>query len=156
MLPPIVEDVDERVPDLARRSQLAGVVPICPYGAVATEEAVHRLRDADREPAYTALELRRPVRFHQQVQMVTLNTELKNSEGASARGCQRGTDCREDALGPERDEADRRTERHMRWTVAIVRRATAMRHPSPARRRLVTGAFAPPAPGGQVQLELSW
>ena len=54
MLPNVQQDVAEGVPYLARRAQLAGMVPVAPHAAVGAQRAVHRLGDADGETAEPA------------------------------------------------------------------------------------------------------
>jgi len=76
MLPPVREDVHERVPHLARRPQHACVVAIAPHAPTAGERAVHRFGDSDRESLDTAPEARRLVCLYQQMQMIGLHAEL--------------------------------------------------------------------------------
>lgn len=54
VLAPVGEHVDERVPYLARRRERARMVAVAPDRALACEHAVHRARDADREPLHAA------------------------------------------------------------------------------------------------------
>ena len=85
----IVEHVDERVPHLARRLEQVRVKAVPPDPPMAPESAVHGLREADREPAHTTLELRRPVRLYQQVQMIGLDAVVQNAEPTIAGDCER-------------------------------------------------------------------
>ena len=80
MLAPVVEDVDQRVPHFARRPQKARVISIGPNVPAPAQSSIDGAGHTDREAAHTTLEPRRRVRFHQQMQMIPLNAELKNAE----------------------------------------------------------------------------
>jgi hypothetical protein len=77
------------------------MVSVAPDGSVARQQAVHGARDANRQAAYTTLECSRRRRFHQQVQMIPLNAELKNAEPRRRRRNQRGPDSRKKSLRTE-------------------------------------------------------
>src|SRR4029453_12186998 len=80
MLADVVQDVDERIAHLAWRPQESGVIAIRPEAPTPTQRAIGGLRHTHGQPAQTTLEVRRPVRFHQQMQMIGLDTELENAE----------------------------------------------------------------------------
>jgi hypothetical protein len=80
MLAPVVEDVDKRVPYFARRLQKARMIPIGPHASAPMQSSIDGAGHADREAAHTTLEPGRRVRFHHQMQMISLNAELKNTE----------------------------------------------------------------------------
>ena len=98
MFPPVAQDVDQRVPHFARRPQDTRVIAIPPHSAAAPENAVDGLRDTDGETPNTALERRRPLRLHHQVQMVPLNAELEHPESLRARSPQGDLDRCEEVL----------------------------------------------------------
>ena len=83
MLSDVVEYVDERVSHLPRRPQSAGVKPVRPDVPVPPEHTVDALRNADRQALDPTREARRLVRLYHQVQMILLNTEMKNAEAVS-------------------------------------------------------------------------
>jgi len=56
------------------------MVAVGPHRPPSAEQSVHEAGDPDGQPAHTTLEPRRPIRFHQQVQMILLNAELENAE----------------------------------------------------------------------------
>jgi hypothetical protein len=55
MLPDILQHVDERVPDLARRREDARMISVGPQLPTPTERAIDRLGDTDGEPLKAAL-----------------------------------------------------------------------------------------------------
>src|SRR5262245_28868459 len=75
MLQPVVEDVRRCSADLPRRAERPRVIAVAPDPRVTSENAVHRLRDAHREPLAPAHEALGAVGFDEQVQMICLHTE---------------------------------------------------------------------------------
>ena len=86
MLAKIVEHVHERIANLTRRPQQPRVISIGPNASTPAAEAIDEAGNPDGEPAHTTLEPRRPVRFHQQVQMILLNAELQNAKALRRSG----------------------------------------------------------------------
>jgi hypothetical protein len=118
------------------------------------KRAVHRLRHPDRETAHAALETRRLVRLHQQVQMVRLDTEVQDAEPIAARFRQRASRGDEEVSAPEGGHGGAGAQRHVDWTMAIVGDATAMGDRTTSRRSLATGALASSTPAPNRKLEL--
>jgi len=104
MLPPVVQDVDEGVSHLARRSQEMRMESIPPHGPAAVERPIDGSRDANREAAHTTLEPRRCLRFHQQMEMIALNAEVKNAEPGRGRRSQCIPNCKEHVFRTQRHE----------------------------------------------------
>src|SRR5262245_29837591 len=155
MLPPVLQDVHERMPDLTRRRQLAGVVSVVPHLPAAAEQAIDRLRDADRQPLDTAAQRGQPVAFEDQVDVIALDAELDESEAFPRCSGKRRADGREEAGLSERRKIRRRPERDMDGTAGIVRGAATVRQTSPPRRRLPSCAVTSTAPrprGRKIQL----
>jgi len=113
-----------------------------------------RARSGNRRPAHTTLERRRPLRLYHQVQMVSLNAELKDSESLCARGAQGDLDRRKQALASQARQPGCRTQRHVGGTVPIVRDAAAVRHAAAPGRGSSSGAGPATAPDSQGELEL--
>jgi hypothetical protein len=101
MLPEVVEDVDQRVPHLARRPQKPRMVPIRPNPTMTAQRAIHRLRHTHREAAHTTIEPRRRIRLQQQMDMISLNAELKNPEPVTTRRSERRANAFDEPLAPE-------------------------------------------------------
>jgi len=80
MLAGVVQDVDERVTDFARRPQDASVIAVREDFPATTVKTIEPLRDADREPLDAARERARVVRLGDQVQVVRLNRVLDEPE----------------------------------------------------------------------------
>jgi hypothetical protein len=78
MLPPVVQDVDERIPHFPWRAKEACMIPVAPEPATPRQALVDRPGDSDREAAHTALETRRPVRFRDQVHVISLDTDMED------------------------------------------------------------------------------
>jgi len=82
MLAPVLQDVDQSVAHLARRSEPTRVVSVCPDTAAPTEDAVDRLRNADRETLHTTAQRRMRVALDQEMHMIVLNGEVHHPEAA--------------------------------------------------------------------------
>ena len=80
MLPPVGEDIEQHIPYLAGRRELAPMVAIAPYAPPAIEGAIHGLRHADRETLDTTPQARRRVRLDEKVQVVDLYAEMEEAE----------------------------------------------------------------------------
>ena len=77
MLAEVLQYVDERMTDLARRLEHPSVIPVRPYSTATTERPIDRLRDADRESLHAASELAVGFGLHEQVNVVVLHAELQ-------------------------------------------------------------------------------
>ena len=154
MLPEVIEHVHERVPYFAGRRQQARMIPVSPHATVAPENAIDRLRDANRQAAYASLESDRVVRFDEQVDVVALDAVVQNAKGAVARGGERGSRCGERALMTERRDAGGGAQRDVSREAAIVRHAAPMRHASASQRRLAARAVARAAPCAGAERQL--
>ena len=155
MLSPIVQHVHEGVSHLPRRTHHPRVVAISPHRTVAPEDAVDRLCYTNGQAAHTTLESRRLVRLHQQVEVIMLDAEVQDPESSSASRSQRSADRLEWKIVSERRNVYGCAQGHVRWTVAVMRNATRVRHATPTRRRPSSGAFAPPTPRRHLKLQLS-
>src|SRR5262249_10183608 len=142
-----------RIAHLARRAEEPGVVSISPEAACAAERAIHRFGHADREATHTTLEVRRPVRFHKQVEVILLNAEVQDAE-AIGIGAERVPCADEEAFVPEGGNAGSRAQRYVGRTVAIVRDARAMRHAFADRLRLAPCSTSSTAPRTDGKLKL--
>ena len=149
-----IENVDERIPDLARRSEQTRVVSISPGPSGASQGAVHGLRDPDRQPAHPTLELRRPVRLYEQMQVIRLHAEVQDAEPRGASRSERVSCDTEKPAGPERGHDGGRPQRHMGGTVPIVRHARAVGDRAPPGSGLAPGAVTATSPGAKAKLEL--
>ena len=154
MLPHVVEDVHEGIPDLARRSQHVCVESVGPDAPTSPEHAIDRLRGPDGQPLHAAREPRRCIRLHQQVQMVGLDAELKKPESVDAGGSECALEACKHRCAAERAEPRARTEGHMHWVARVVERAATMRHRTPAESGPTPGSFATATPStdGEIQL----
>ena len=88
MFAKVVQHVHERVAHFPRRAQQARVISVSPHSSSAPQRAIHRLRHADREPAYTTLELRRRIRLYQQMHMIGLNADMERPVNAFVCVCE--------------------------------------------------------------------
>jgi hypothetical protein len=154
MLSEVVEYVHERVPDLTRRPQHARMIPIAPYAPMASERAVHCLRQADRETLHTAREPRRLVRLYQQMQMVSLDAERQNPETGGARRAEGDSENRQQVLVPERRDIGARPQSNMGRTTRVMLQATYVRDDAATCLGFPPGAVAPSTPGSRPELEL--
>jgi hypothetical protein len=77
VLAEVLQDVHERVTNLARRRELPSVEAIHPNPTATPERTIDRLRDANREPLHAAPQLRVRVGLEQQMDVITLHAEVK-------------------------------------------------------------------------------
>ena len=155
MLPPVLQDVYERVADFARRRQLAGVVAVVPHLPAAAEHPIDRLREANRQPLNSVPERGEPVAHENQVDMIALDAELNEPEFSCRGSRKRRADCGEEAIFTERRNIRARPERDVDRTAAIVRDAATVRQAPPSGRWLSPRAIASAAPsrrGRKLQL----
>jgi hypothetical protein len=101
VLEPVLEHVHQCSADLARRPEPPCVVAIGPDCAASPEDAVHGLRQPDREPLAAPGEARPALGFDDQVDVIGLDAELQQPEGPSGRGCKTISYDRKDVCGAE-------------------------------------------------------
>src|SRR5690606_31191799 len=80
VLPKVVEDVDDRVPDSARRGERAPMPAVRPEGAAPKSESVHVARDANREPAHSGAESALVERLDHEVHVIGLHREVDDAK----------------------------------------------------------------------------
>jgi hypothetical protein len=85
VLSPVVQHVDQRIPHLSRRAELAGVIPISPHGTAAAQQAVDGASQPDRQALNAADEARVRISLDEQVHVVGLHTEVHNAEASPRR-----------------------------------------------------------------------
>src|SRR5262245_56854262 len=88
MLPEVLQNIHECIPDLAWRSEPAGVVAIRPDLAAASKRAVHRPRAPYGETLEAAGECVIVGGLDEHVLVVCLHGELNHAEMAAGRACQ--------------------------------------------------------------------
>jgi hypothetical protein len=89
----IVEDVDERAPDLERRAQGACMVSLCEDGAAAIEAAIEAPRQADCEALHRTRKCLPSVSFRNEMYMIRLNRKVYEPRTVTLLGSAK---CRED------------------------------------------------------------
>jgi len=156
MFPPIVEDIDEGVPNFARGRKGARVVAVTPDRSVPPEGPIHRLRDANGEALEATRERRLRVRLQQQVQMIRLRRGVQDAEAPIGRCGQCVTNRCEEPLAAQRRHALTQPQRRVDGAAGVMRYSSPVRHArSATRRRLPSGPGAPAAPRPDGELELS-
>jgi hypothetical protein len=98
MLPKVLEDVHQRIPNLARRTQQTSMIAPVPHPPATPQHAVDRSGHANREALHTAGEPCWRICLHQQVEMIGLDAELEETEGTSRRRAKGAPDSREHRL----------------------------------------------------------
>jgi hypothetical protein len=98
VLLPVLEDVDERVPHLARSRERSHVISVRPYSPVAAERTINRLCHANGEALNAASQSNVSVRFEKEVDVIALNAEMDDAEPVRRSSRERGSDgaCRRD------------------------------------------------------------
>ena len=78
MFAPILQDIDQNIPDLAGRPKRSRVEAICPDASTPCENPVHTLRDADGEPLKPARERAHVQRFDEEMNVIALHGEVQH------------------------------------------------------------------------------
>jgi len=84
VLLPVLEDIAERVPHLARVFEVDAVIAIAPDLAAPSKEAIQAPRERDHEATHASAE-RRATRFHDEMQVSDLDREVDDLEAALVR-----------------------------------------------------------------------
>ena len=85
MLAKVEENVDQRVPDLAGRTERVGVVAVDPDGAAALGGAIDGSGSAHGQTVHTVAQGCCGVGLHDEVDMVGLHGELGHAKRATTR-----------------------------------------------------------------------
>ncbi len=88
VLPPVLQHVDQRVPDLPRRAEQPRVVAIAPHCPAPPENPVHGLRHPHSEPLAPPGEARRALRLDEEMQVIRLDAEVQHPERPPGGRCQ--------------------------------------------------------------------
>ena len=80
VLPPVLEDVDDCVPYLARSRERSCVISVRPYSPVAAKHAIDRFGDANGEALNAAPQANVSIRFEEEVDVIALNAEVDDAE----------------------------------------------------------------------------
>jgi len=110
MLAPILKNIHETIPNLARSREGSCVEAVGPHFAPSPQHAIHRLGKAYPEALETARERAPVFRFHHQVQVVGLDRELENPEPASRRPRESAAQGKNGPLFPKRGQQAARRE----------------------------------------------
>jgi hypothetical protein len=132
------------------------VIPVAPDRSVPPDHAIHRPRNADREPLESAYDRLVSVGFHQHVQMIRLHRKLQDPKTCAGRDAECAPDGSEETCVTQRGQPGASSQRNVRRTTAVVGRPMAMRHAGTASgRRLSAGSGATTTPSPDRELELS-
>ena len=150
----VQEHVGERVPDLARRAEEAGVKPLGEHRAAARERPVQRTCDAGADGHHPASERRRVRRFDEEVRVRALEAVVHDAEVAAVTdGDQAALERADELDGAQRGEAATKLDRHVRGKAGGDASARAVRN-ARLGAGLASGAGAAAAPSAaSVQLE---
>ncbi len=156
MPPPVLEHVDQSIPDRARRRERAGMVSLGPHRPPPAQHTVHGLGDANGEALQAADETAVRVGFDDQVHVIGLDGEGEHPKATTRRAGQCAPHSREDIRRAQRRRQRCRPQRHVNRMTWIWPRAGAMRDPRASRDPLAAGTTAGAAVGADDEGELSW
>jgi len=83
VFPPVLQHVDQSVPDFSRSIERAHVIPVSPHAPAPTEDAVDSLGESDREALDAPGERAVVLRLDDEVKVIALDGELKNPKAAT-------------------------------------------------------------------------
>ena len=132
MFAPVLQHVEERIPNLARRAQNPRMVSVAPDPSATSEDSVHRLGDSNRQSLDAATDAD-SIGFGQHVHVIRLDAEVKDSEARVRRITEGPPNDSENVLAAKRRETASGTERHVNRTMPIVQRPASVRDTSAAR-----------------------
>ena len=155
MFPPVLQHVDQSIPDLARGLERPRMVAVGPDSAPAAEDPVHRLGEPDRETLDAPGESAAVGRLHDEVEVIVLHGELQNTETTSRSQYEAAAERAEESAPPQRRPHSLCTQGHVRRVPAQVRRSRSMRHADLASGWLAAGAGASATPRAGPKFELS-
>jgi hypothetical protein len=154
VFPPILKNVNQYIADFARRLQGTRVIAAGKYPPPATEQAIDRTSDPDRESGGAARKRRLVLRLDEQVQMVGLHGELHDPKGRR-RGLQKAAaDRGEHDLLPQRRQSASHSQGQMQRMPGLVLGTRPVRNSPPATRRAprAHARATPSARDGQTEL----
>ena len=123
------------------------MIPIPPDRAPPAERPVHGPRHANCQAPEAAAERPRIIGLDDEVNVVVLDAEMKNSEPAVRGSSERAADGREHLARPQAADGRPCAQRHVHRLRGDVRRPRNMRHArAPAGDGLSPGADATPTP----------
>ena len=131
------------------------MVAVSPHPAAAAKEPVHRLGKSDGEALQAARERGAVVRFDNEVNVVSLDGELKDPESASRTRREPPLELTEQPLPPQRRYAALSAQRRVYGVPAFMGRPSSMGDADLASGWLAAGAGASTAPGTRTELELN-
>ena len=143
---PILQHVEQRPTDFARRAQSPRVIPISPHGSPAAEKAIDRLRQADRQPLASAGESRSLPRLDEEMHVIDLNAVVQDAEGPPGGGRKGVAHYREHGRAAQRRDTGGGAQRDVHGHSRLVRRPTTVRDGTAARTRRATGPATAAAP----------
>ena len=146
MLPNILEDVHECIPDLAGSPECARVVAVRKDLSAAAGGAIDQLRNANGEALQTAAQCGRTVGFDEQIDVIPLHAEVQEAKSFSGNSDESFTHGTENVVAPQRRQILTGPERHVDRTVRIVQRPSSMGDAPSPRSGLTSSAFSPAAP----------
>jgi hypothetical protein len=130
------------------------MVPITPHGPMSPQHPVHGLRRTNREPLAAAREAHPTLGLHEEMDVVGLHAPVQDAEGP-LRGSGEGlAHWAENASLAKRGDATGGTEGDVHRDVAIMGRATAVRHGTATWRRRPTRAPPMAAPRAEDKAAL--
>jgi hypothetical protein len=102
VFPPILEHINQRVPNFSGCCEPAGVVAITPHRPATAERTVHRLRHPDGQTLDPVTEAGGPFRLDEEMDVVALDAEMQEPEDVGGGGGQRRAHGRKDHGRTER------------------------------------------------------
>jgi len=147
VLPEVEQDVDERVADLLRRRQRAGVIAAAPHLPVTAKTSIHRTRCPSRQTLQATNQRLARGRFGDQMQVIGLHGEVNETKALVAGGCKRRTQCAKSGSAAQRWQLAPRANRHVDGVPRLVRGPRVMSLVRALRHRSPTGPWTSPSPG---------
>jgi hypothetical protein len=137
VLPEVEQHVDHAHPHVARRGQLAGVVPIADDLPLATEDAVDGQRQPDGQPVHAAPGPARLIPLDDEMGVVLLNREVNHPEAIDGRPRDGVAERSKDTWRAKRGQSGRGSDRDLHRESWVNLGSSDVRH-----RRSLCGAAA--------------
>ena len=147
VLPEVEQDVDERVPDLPRRRQRAGVITTAPHLPVTAKTSIHRARGPSRQTLQATNQRLPRGRLGDEMQVIGLHREMNETKALVAGGCKRRAQCAKSGSAAQRWQLAPRANRHVNRVPRLVRRPRVMSLVRTLRHRSSPRAWTSTSPG---------
>ena len=153
MFAPVLQHVNERIPDFARGFEPSHVIAVTPDSSATAEDAVHRLRKSDGESLDAPRQRAAVLRLDHEVEVIALYGELENPKATSRSQCQAATDGAKKPTRAQGGQYPLRAQRYVRGMSSPVKQSPPVWHADLPSGWLAASARTSTTPGARTEVE---